>query len=145
MIEYCEATPGLQVCYEGNATFFGANSTWLIRPKKLSDTLHANTGKTQYSFDFDHQLPVDVDLIEDLDPTHLYLGYVPTENDPLNPPVYLVCNNEAGAVEWQIHLNPPAPPPAVPITPPAPTPAGPEEPRRVRIKADTATKKADNG
>jgi hypothetical protein len=145
--EFCDKTPGFQKCEDGNATYFGAYSKFLIRPKKLFDNLHANTGKTQLSFDYDHQLAVYVqlDLFEQEGPTNIYLGYVPTENDPLNPPVYLVCNNEAGDVEWSILLNKEPPPPSATLEPPAPAPIGPDEPRRVRVKKPAAdNKKAGN-
>src|SRR5882724_9001218 len=55
---YGETTKGFEPVRDGNATFFGAHSKFTIRIKKLFDNLHANTGKTQYSFDFDHQVPV---------------------------------------------------------------------------------------
>jgi hypothetical protein len=76
--------------------------------------------------------------------THLYLGYVAVENDPINPPVYLVCNNEAGAVAWNIPLNRRTPPPGgllIPFVPPtAPTP---DAPRRIRVRP-SAAKKTEN-
>jgi len=77
LIAFAEATKGFQVLREGNATFFGVSSKFTVRIKKLFDNLHANTGKTQYSLDFDHQVPVQVELFGDeLELTHLYLGYV---------------------------------------------------------------------
>jgi hypothetical protein len=140
---YAEATKGFQILKDGNATFFGAFSKFTIRIKKLFDNLHANTGKTQYSFEFDHQVPVQAELFGDeLLLTHLYLGYVSTENDPLNPPIYLVCNNELGQIEWSLHLNPTAPPAPATLEPPAPAPE--TEPRRVRVKKEAAERKAGN-
>lgn len=143
LIAYSDRTKGLQVVREGNATYFGAHSKFTLRIKKLFDDLKANTGKTQMSFDFDHQTPVTGELFSNADLTHVYLGYVATENDPLNPPVYLVCNNEAGAIEWKIPLTrrPPIPPSAE--FPPAPTVPPSDEPRRVKVKP-TAEKKAGN-
>jgi hypothetical protein len=143
---FAETTKGFQVLRDGNATFFGVFSKFTIRIKKLFDNLHANTGKTQYSLDFDHQMPVQVELFGDeLELTNLYLGYVPTENDPLNPPVYLVCNNEMGQVEWSIHLNPTAPAPPQTLEPPVPFASAPDtEPRRVRVKTKVAESKAGN-
>jgi hypothetical protein len=144
MTEFSDKTPGFHKCVDGNATYFGAHSKFLIRLKKLFDDLHANTGKTQLSFQYDHQLPmpVQLDLFEQLEPTNIYLGYVPTENDPLNPLVYMVCNNEAGEIEWSIPLNREPPPPSHVLEPPAVPPSGPEEPRRVRIKNSKLNKKA---
>jgi len=146
LIAFAEATKGFQVLREGNATFFGVSSKFTVRIKKLFDNLHANTGKTQYSLDFDHQVPVQVELFGDeLELTHLYLGYVATENDPLNPPIYLVCNDEAGQVEWSIHLNPTSPRPPVTLEPPVPiAPAPDTEPRRVRVKREATERKAGN-
>ncbi len=146
MTELSERTPGFQKCVDGNATYFGAHSKFLIRLKKLFDNLHANTGKTQLSFDYDHQTPVPVqlDLFEQEEPTNTYLGYIPTENAPLDPPVYLVCNNEMGAVEWSILLNKEPPPPAAVIVPPVPAPIGPDEPRRVRVRGPNTAKKAND-
>jgi hypothetical protein len=146
LTEFCDKTPGFQPCIDGNATYFGAHSKFLIRPKKLFDNLHANTGKTQLSFEYDHQIPVPVqlELFEEWEPTNLYLGYVPTENDPLNPPVYLVCNNEAGKVEWSILLNREPPPPSAVLEPPVPPSTGPEEPRRVRVKNSDVSRKVSN-
>ena len=142
MTALAASTPGLTLLRDGNATFFGAFSKFTIRIKKLFVNLHANTGKTQYSLQFDHQEPVQVDLFGDAELTNLYLGYVATENDPLNPPIYLVCNDTAGEVAWSVplHTRPPSggagvtPLPAVPPTPPAP--------RRVRLK--NPNKKAGN-
>jgi hypothetical protein len=147
MVTFCEATDGFQVIHDGNATFFGAKSKFIIRIKKLFDNLHANTGKTQLSFDFDHQShAVQGDLIESLDATNLYLGYVTTENDPLNPPVYLVCNDPSGEIELSIHLNAPARPPTDTLQPRSSSPIGSvSEPRRVRVKKGAAEKKASNG
>jgi hypothetical protein len=143
---YAEASKGFEVLRDGNATFFGVLSKFTVRVKKLSDNLHANTGKTQYSFDFDHQVPVQVELFGDeLELTHLYLGYVATENDPLNPPIYLVCNSEGGGIEWSIHLNPTAPSPPATLEPLAPAAPAPDtEPRRVRMKKEATERKAGN-
>jgi hypothetical protein len=141
---YCEATKGLQPFRDGNATYFGAHSKFALRIKKLFDDLRANTGKTQLSFDFDRQTPVPGELFSDADLTHIYLGYVATENDPLNPPVYLVCNNEAGGIAWDIPLTrrPPSPPGGE-ITPLPPT-APPDEPRRIRVKSNAEKKRTGN-
>ena len=146
MTEFCERTPGFQKCMDGNATYFGAHSKFLIRLKKLFDNLHANTGKTQLSFEYDHQVsgPVQLELFEQEGPTNIYLGYVPTENAPLDPPVYLVCNNETGSVEWSILLNGRAPQPAITIEPPAPPPSSPEEPRRIRVRNSKLNKQAND-
>lgn len=143
---FCAETPGFHPVFDGNATYFGAHSKFLIRPKKLFDNLHANTGKTQLSFDYDHQFPVPVqlDLFAEETPTNIYLGYVPTENDPLNPPIYLVCNDDTGDIAWSIHLNGSAPSPGATLEPTTPTaPAPDSEPRRVRVK-DAAQKKIGN-
>jgi hypothetical protein len=143
---YVEANKGFEVLRDGNATFFGVFSKFTVRVKKLFDNLHANTGKTQYSFDFDRQVPVQIEMFGDeLELTHLYLGYVATENDPLNPPIYLVCNNEAGQVEWSIHLNPTAPPTPATLELPAPVAPAPDtEPRRVRVKREATERTAGN-
>lgn len=132
---FCEGAKGYQLLRDGNATYVGVRSKFTLRAKKLFDDLHANTGKTQQSFAFDHQEPVQIELFDDENLTHLYLGYVATENDPLNPAVYLVCNDEAGEVAWSIPLNRPAlPSSGVTITelPPAPPPP---EPKRIRVKS----------
>jgi hypothetical protein len=98
---------------------------------------------TQACFDFDHNRSAQLPLLEDIDPTLVYLGWVPTENDPLHPPVYLVCNNEQGTVEWAIRLYPsPPPPPAAEIEPTEPR--APDAPSRVRAKG-SARKPARNG
>jgi hypothetical protein len=110
----------------------------------LFDNLHANTGKTQYSMDFDHQVPVQAELFEDAELTHIYLGYVATENDPLNPPVYLVCNDEAGEIAWNIPLNRTLPPPSAVVAPLTPTTPTPDAPRRIRVKDGVSKKKAAN-
>ena len=130
---------------DGNATYIGAFSKFTLRAKKLFDNVHANTGKTQQSFDFDHQSPVQAEMFADAGLTHLYLGYVATENDPLNPPVYLVCNDEAGEVAWSIPISRATPPSGGGVvTPlPAPPPAPPAPPRRVRVK-NKLNKKAGN-
>lgn len=141
---FSEATKGFHRLTDGNATFFGAFSKFTIRIKKLSDELYANTGKTQYSLAFDRQEPVQPELFSDEELTHLYLGYVATENDPLNPPIYLVCNNEAGEVAWDIPLTRRSPPPGAGVTPLIPSAPTPDTPRRVRAKPDTAKKKAKN-
>jgi|GEM_PF-3575907 len=141
---YCEATKGFQPSRDGNATFFGAFSKFTIRIKKLFDNLHANTGKTQYSLEFDHQIPVQADLFDGTELTHIYLGYVATENDPLNPPIYLVCNDETGDIAWNIPLNRRPPPPGAVITPLPPSAPAPDAPRRVRAKPNAAKKKAGN-
>lgn len=141
---YCETVPGFQLVELGNATFFGAFSKFTIRIKKLFDNLHANTGKTQYSFEFDHQIPVQADLFDDAALTHLYLGYVATENDPLNPPIYLVCNDEAGKVAWNIPLNRLSPPPSDVVTPLPFSPPSPDTPQRVRVKDGARKKKEAN-
>jgi len=141
---YSEATRGFQPLTDGNATFFGAFSKFTIRIKKLFDNLHANTGKTQYSFEFDHQVPVQAELIQDAGLTHLYLGYVATENDPLNPQIYLVCNNEAGEISWNIPLIRRLPPPGAVVTPLPPTTTAPDAPRRIRVKDGASKKKAGN-
>jgi transcriptional regulator with XRE-family HTH domain len=80
-------------------------------------------------------VPVQLDLFEEEAPTNIYVGYVPTENDPLNPPIYLVCNDDTGDIAWSIHLNGSAPPPSATLEPTTPTaPAPDSEPRRVRVK-----------
>jgi hypothetical protein len=141
---FCDETKGFQPVRDGNATYFGAYSKFTLRIKKLFDDLHANTGKTQISFDFDHQTPVPGELFSDDDLTHIYLGYVATENDPLNPPVYLVCNNETGEIAWEIPLTRRAPPPSGgTITPLVPTLPPADEPRRIRVKPNVE-KKAGN-
>ncbi len=140
---FCDGTKGFQMLREGNATYVGAFSKFTLRAKKLFDNLHANTGKTQESFAFDHQEPVQAELFEDASLTHLYLGYVATENDPLNPQIYLVCNNEAGEVAWSIPLNRPSPPSGGHVvTLPLAAPVPPTTPRRVRVK--NPNKKAGN-
>jgi hypothetical protein len=142
---YCESTKGFQSIRDGNATYFGAYSKFTLRIKKLFDDLHANTGKTQLSLDFDHQVPVQGELFSDDDLTHIYLGYVAIENDPLNPPVYLVCNDEAGKIAWNIPLTTSAPPPSAVLTPPtAPSSPSPDAPQRVRVRPGAAHKKAGN-
>jgi hypothetical protein len=142
---YCEATKGFQPVRDGNATYFGVHSKFTLRIKKLFDDLHANTGKTQISFDFDHQTPVPGELFSDDDLTHIYLGYVATENDPLNPPVYLVCNNEAGGIAWEIPLTRRPPPPSGGEFTPLPSTMSPaDEPRRIRVKPNLEKKQAGN-
>ena len=130
----------LQPFRDGNATYFGAHSKFTLRIKKLFDDLRANTGKTQLSFDFDRQTPVPGELFSDADLTHIYLGYVAAENDPLNPPIYLVCNNEAGGIAWEIPLTRRAPPPGAEITPLPPATPQSDEPRRVRVKPNVEKK-----
>jgi hypothetical protein len=146
LTSYCESTTGFQPIREGNATYFGVHSKFTLRIKKLFDDLSANTGKTQLSFQFDRQVPVQGELFSDDDLTHVYLGYVAIENDPLNPPVYLVCNNEAGKVEWNIPLTSSAPPPPSGIISPptAPPPSSPDAPRRIRVRPDAPPKKREN-
>jgi hypothetical protein len=146
MTEFSERVSGFQKLVDGNATYFGAHSKFLIRLKKLSDNLHANAGKTQLSFDYDHQIPVPVqlDLFEQEEPTNIYLGYIPTENAPLDPPVYLVCNDDTGGVAWSILLNRRPPKPTITIEPPAAAPSGPEEPRRVRVRNSNTNKRSNN-
>jgi hypothetical protein len=142
---YCESTAGFQPLRDGNATYFGAFSKFTIRIKKLFDDLHANTGKTQLSFGWDHQAPIQAELFSDSELTHLYLGYVAIENDPLNPLVYLVCNNEAGNIAWNIPLNRRSPLPGAMLTPPTrlSTPTR-DAPRRIRVRPSTVNKKAQN-
>jgi hypothetical protein len=139
---YCESARGLQPLRDSNATYFGVHSKITIRIKKLFDNLHANTGKTQLSFDFDHQVSIAAELFEDLDPTNIYLGYVATENDPLNPAIYLVCNNEVGEIAWNIPLTLLSPPPTTVINPSAPS--SPDVPRRAHVKPIAAIKKVKN-
>jgi hypothetical protein len=144
LIAYSEATKGFQLICDGNATYFGVHSKFTLRIKKLFDDLHANTGKTQLSFGFDRQVPVQGELFSDEDLTHLYLGYVAIENDPLNPPVYLVCNNEVGKIEWNIPLTSSAPPPPIEMISPPTAPSSPDTPRRVRVRPDAPQKKREN-
>jgi hypothetical protein len=139
---FCDGVKGYQLLREGNATYVGAHSKFTLRAKKLFDNLHANTGKTQESFAFDHQEPVQAELFGDGDLTHLYLGYVATENDPLNPAIYLVCNDSGGEVAWNIPLNRSSPPPGGGVVPLPSAPPPPPAPSRVRVK--NPNKKAGN-
>jgi hypothetical protein len=142
MIAYCDANRGLDYVRRGNTTLFCGKNEFVWKIKKINDHFKIARNDSQACFDFDHNRNTQLPLLEDIDPTLLYLGWVPTENDPLNPPVYLVCNNERGEVEWAIRLYPSALPPAAAIIPTEPS--APDAPSRVRAKR-SARKPASNG
>lgn len=137
---YSEATKGFQVIRDGNATYFGVRSKFAVRIKKLFDDLHANTGKTQLSMQFDRQEPMQAEMFSDEELTHLYLGYVAVENDPLNPPMYLVCNDGAGGIAWDIPLHNRPSGSSSKVEPFVPPALPPEGPSRIRVRADNKKK-----
>lgn len=142
MIDYCGSHSGLDYIRKGNITLFGGKNAFVWKVKKINDHLRIALNDTQACFDFNTNNPAQIPLFEDLHPTLLYLGWVPTENDPLHPPVYLVCNDERGKVKWARRLHPSPPPPVAEIEPTDPT--APAAPSRVRVKS-SARRSASDG
>jgi hypothetical protein len=142
MIAYCDTHRGLDYVRKRGATLFGGHNVFIWKIKKVNDHFRVARNDTQACFDFDRNNSDQIPLFEDIDPTLLYLGWVPTENDPLHPPVYLVCNDESGRVKWAIRLHPTPPKPAIEIEPTEPS--APTAPSRVRVKR-SARKSASDG
>lgn len=92
MKAYCETTSGLQPIRDGNASYFGFDSKFLAKVKRLGVGFHPNVSNSQAALQFDSQEVPEFqgELIEQVDATTVYVGYVPTVNDPLSPPVFLV-------------------------------------------------------
>jgi hypothetical protein len=142
MIAYYDEHKGLDYVRKRNATLFGGHNEFIWKIKKLNDHFHVARNDTQSSFDFDRNNSEQIPLFEDLDPTLTYLGWVPTEDDPLHPSVYLICNDERGRVKWAIRLHPTPPAPAIEMHPTEPS--APAAPSRVRAKR-SARKSASDG
>jgi hypothetical protein len=133
LIPVHDTTPGLHWWRDGNSTWFGAQNDFIIKPKKLDDHMRACVGDTQLSLEFNRNVPPPALLLDTAPATTLYLGYVPTVNRPLEPPVYLVCPSECGSkAEWVIPLAvmPPSGGVRLPVEPLSPEPGD----DRVRIR-----------
>lgn len=141
MIVYCDTHPGLDYIRKRGITLFGGRNEFVWKIKKINDHLRIARNNTQACFNFDTNNPEQIPLFEDLDPTLVYLGWVPTENDPLHPPVYLVCNDGGGKVKWAIRLHPSPPSPTAEIEPAGPT--APAPPSRVRVKPNARRSASD--
>lgn len=149
----CEYTDGVQEASwrrAGNATYFYYYDAFIIKVNKLSDFLFPNINSTEESRNyFTQQLDLFSAAEEDewsrtgstvhFEPTSIFLGYVPTENDPRNPQSYLTCFNDRGRLEWDIPLKKGggAPPPVTILTP-----SDGGEPSRVRVRPAAAKKAA---
>jgi len=142
MIAYCDDHRGLDYVRRRGMTLFCGKNVFVWKIKKINDHFAIARNDTQACFNFDHNNADQLPLLEDIDPTLLYLGWVPTENDPLNPPIYLVCNNERGKMEWAIRLYPSPPASVTEIEPTEPS--APAAPSRVRVKR-SARKSASDG
>lgn len=113
MNRYCAESPGLQPIRKGNASYFGFHSKYLVKVKRLGPNFSVNLPATMSSTLFDSQeIPIEQgELLDASEATTVYVGYVPSENAPLNPPVFVVCKNKQRAVEWVIECEAPLPPP----------------------------------
>lgn len=140
---YCEERSGLHPIRERNASYFGIDSKFLVKVKKFGAGFRVNLPQTGSANLFDTQTsPLqDNELFESLDPTTVYVGYVPTENAPLSPPVFVVCKNDEGKVAWFIECEPPEPPPVIELEPTAPS----APPARVRVKVKKSDKSGTDG
>jgi hypothetical protein len=134
-------TDGLDEAFwrrQGNGTYFYYFNEFIIKVNKLDDFLCPNINDSQISRAYFTQQP-DLFCMEEqnglnvaiyLEPTTIFLGYVPTENNPRVPQSYLVCFNDRGALEWDIPLQKgPAPAPVETVPP-----VEGDEPPRVRMR-----------
>ncbi len=131
---YCAEPSGLQPIRKGNASYFGFHSKYLVKVKRLGADFSVNLPATASSTLFDSQewLVDQGELLEGLAVTTVYVGYVPTENAPLNPPVFIVCKNKQRKVAWVIECKP-----ADPLVPDELAPRRPDSgapPTQVKVK-----------
>jgi hypothetical protein len=143
---FADVDPGLEMVRKGNTTSFRIDNAFSTRLKKLDDKKRARVAKTRASMEFDTngngQQRLD---LGDTPLTNSYLGYVINENNPREPSVYFVVNDESGRHAWEpIELVARKKEPPMGLAAPQTQLEEPLEPSRARIKSD-ATKDKKNG
>lgn len=126
---------------KNNLFLFRIGNDYSVKPKRLNQFLRPRYIPTQLALRFDGQRPMR--LFDDVDLTHLYLGYQQNGAELVTSPIWLVCP-EAGRVKWAAELRAEEPSAAVTVALPA-EPTAPMQPeRRVkRKKTEAAEKVAD--
>lgn len=140
---FADIDPGLEMVRKGNATSLRIDNAFTARLKKLDDKKRARVAKTRASMSFDtnsgEQWALD---LQDSPLTNSYLGYVINENNPLEPSVYFVVNDEAGKHAWEpIELVGHKKPEAILLPETQPSTEEPQESSRARIKGGAAKDK----
>jgi hypothetical protein len=124
----------VKVSDRNQTTYFGCCAQFRILVKKSDEEGLVELPKTQASFDFqcnEGQYVLNPDVIPDI--TNLYLSYVPNDDDPTQPSVFLICPCEEGWL-WRIEIEPPVSD-VVPVSAPDKRSPGSDEIDLVRLPA----------
>lgn len=113
-----------------NLFLFRLGNDYSVKPKRLDRYLRPRYLPTQLALRFDGQRPIR--LFDDLDLTHLYLGYQQNGAELVTSAIWLVCP-EFGGIKWAAELR--AEDAAAPVEIGVPSePTIPTQPERGRVK-----------
>lgn len=133
MVWYAKLT-GLAWKLRRNLFLLRVDRDYAVKPKKLDNRLRPRNIQTQLVLDFDRQRAIR--LFDDLDLTHLYLGYQLDGAELLTASIWLVCPEGKG-IRWAAELRDEPASAAVDVAvPAAPTMPPASDGKRVKRKPD---------
>lgn len=136
MVKYAKGA-GFDWKIKRNLFLFFVGNDFDIKPKKLDANLHTRRIPTQLALQFERQRVLK--LFDNLDLTHLYLGYQRSGAELVTSSVWLVCP-EGRRVKWAAELRAGEAAAVVEIALP-PTMPTESEGRRVKAKPDAMPKR----